>query len=134
MRQPAAKQGDQIVATDTHFAMFPAPSGEVAAPVPHPFNGIIRANVSGNVNIMGAPAATAKSVASDDTHLRIPPGASRFQKPPANEGQVNEHSGSSTVFINQQRAVRHGDAADTCNDLSEPPLGKVVASGTVLIG
>ena len=96
MRQPAAKQGDQIVASDTHIAMFPAGTAEVATPVPHPFNGVIRGDVSANVNIMGKPAATARSLASDDAHPLIPPGATRFQKPPANQAKLTKGAGSSS--------------------------------------
>ena len=36
MGQPAAKQGDQIVATDTHIVLVPSPGGPVPTPLPHP--------------------------------------------------------------------------------------------------
>src|SRR5438093_7894000 len=61
MGQPAAKKGDQIVATDTHIVMIPAPSGAVPTPLPHPFAGIIDGGLSSDVNIMGMPAATVDS-------------------------------------------------------------------------
>ena len=42
MGMPAAKRGDQVVATDTHIVMVPAPSGPpVPTPLPHPFVGVI---------------------------------------------------------------------------------------------
>ena len=38
MGQPAAKQGDHIIATDTHIVLVPAPPGPpVPTPLPHPF-------------------------------------------------------------------------------------------------
>jgi len=41
MGQPAAKQGDQVVATDVHIVLIPSPGGPVPTPLPHPFVGII---------------------------------------------------------------------------------------------
>ena len=47
MGQPAAKLGDQIVATDIHIILIPAALGvPVPTPLPNPFNGIITGNVS----------------------------------------------------------------------------------------
>lgn len=79
MAQPAAKQGDSIVATDTHIIMIPSPGGPVPTPLPHPFTGIIDGNLSADVNIMGTPAATADSTASN-TPPHIPQGGA-FSKP-----------------------------------------------------
>jgi uncharacterized Zn-binding protein involved in type VI secretion len=130
MGQPAAKQGDQIVATDTHIIMVPSPGGPVPTPVPHPFNGIIQGNLSPNVKIMGRPAATVGSIAMN-TPPHIPQGGP-FQLPPTNRGQVT--LGSNRVLINGQPAARNGDTAMTCNDPVDLPVGKVVAAGTVMIG
>jgi uncharacterized Zn-binding protein involved in type VI secretion len=117
MGQPAAKQGDQITAMDTHQV------GNV--PTPMPFNGILQTGLSTNVNIMGLPAATVGSGA-----VNTPPHA-----PPvvaSNTGTVLTGSGS--VFINGKRAARSGDTAQTCNESGPLPIGQVVASGTVNIG
>ena len=38
MGQPAAKQGDQVMATDTHIVMIPSPGGPVPTPLPHPLS------------------------------------------------------------------------------------------------
>jgi uncharacterized Zn-binding protein involved in type VI secretion len=51
MGQPAAKQGDQINAVDTHIVMVPSPGGPVPTPLPHPFSGIISGNLSSDVKI-----------------------------------------------------------------------------------
>jgi uncharacterized Zn-binding protein involved in type VI secretion len=42
--------------------------------------------------------------------------------------------GSGSVFIDEKAAVRLGDVAETCNDPSDLPIGKVIASGTVFAG
>jgi len=102
----------------------------VPTPLPHPFVGIISGNLSSNVQIMGAPAATQGSTA-DNAPPHIPQGGP-FQKPPTNKGQIM--SGSATVFINNKPAARSGDPALTCNDPADMPVGTVVAVGTVLIG
>jgi uncharacterized Zn-binding protein involved in type VI secretion len=131
MGQPAAKHGDQIVATDTHIVMVPG-TPPVPQPLPHPFTGIINGNVSGNVNIMGRPAATVGSTADNTPpHIPTPPGTA-FQKPPANQATIQ--LGSPTVKINGKKAARHGDTATTCNDPADQPNGQVIAAGTVFIG
>ena len=130
MGQPAAKQGDQILATDTHIIMIPSPGGPVPTPLPHPFVGIINGSLSSNVKIMGMPAATMNSTATN-TPPHIPQGGP-FQKPPSNRGTIM--MGSTTVFINNKPAARNGDTAMTCNDPADLPVGKVVAVGTVMIG
>ncbi len=130
MGQPAAKQGDKIMATDTHIIMVPSPGGPVPTPLPHPFNGVIDGNLSQNVKIMGRPAATVGSTATN-LPPHIPQGGP-FQKPPTNRGQIIV--GSPTVFINGKMAARNGDKAMTCNDPVDLPVGTVMAVGTVFIG
>jgi uncharacterized Zn-binding protein involved in type VI secretion len=133
MGQPAAKQGDQIVATDTHIVMVPAPPGPpVPTPLPHPFAGIISGELSSDVKIMGLPAATAGSTADNTPpHIPTPPGTT-FQKPPTSKATIQ--IGSATVKINGKMSARNGDTAMTCNDPADLPAGKVIAGGTVLIG
>jgi len=129
--QPAAKQGDQVVAVDTHIVMVPSP-GPVPTPLPHPFAGIISGGLSGDVKIMGMAAATVDSTADNTPpHIPTPPGTS-FQKPPSNKATIK--MGSATVKINGKAAARNGDTAETCNDPSDLPAGTVVAVGTVMIG
>lgn len=132
MGQPAAKQGDQIVATDTHIVMVPSAPSPVPRPLLHPFTGIINDGLSADVNIMGMPAATVDSTADNaPPHIPTPPGTT-FQKPPANKATIQ--SGSPTVKINGKMAARNGDTAMTCNDPDDLPVGQVVAVGTVIIG
>jgi uncharacterized Zn-binding protein involved in type VI secretion len=133
MGQPAAKQGDQVIAVDTHIVMVPSPGGPpVPTPLLHPFAGIISGNLSSDVNIMGRPAATVDSTADNTPpHLPTPPGTA-FQKPPSNKAGIK--MGSTTVRINGKMAARHGDMAVTCNDPADLPAGTVIAVGTVFIG
>ncbi len=131
MGQPAAKQGDQVTAVDTHIILIPAPPGPpVPTPLPHPFNGIINGNLSSDVMIENRPAATVNSIAQN-TPPHIPQGGP-FQVPPSNQGTII--MGSGTVFINGKPAARAGDTAKTCNDPTDLPKGTVIATSTVLIG
>ncbi|HKE97540.1 MAG TPA: PAAR domain-containing protein [Actinomycetes bacterium] len=131
MGQPAAKQGDRIVAVDTHIVMVQTGPTQTPTPLPHPFAGMISGGLSTNVKIMGKPAAVVGSTA-DNTPSHIPNGVS-FQKQPSNKGTIQV--GSQTVMINNKPAARTGDTAMTCNDPSDAPVGKVVvAASTVMIG
>jgi uncharacterized Zn-binding protein involved in type VI secretion len=133
MGQPAAKKGDQVVGVDTHIVMVPAPPGPpVPTPLPHPFAGMLDGGLSQDVKIMGQPAATVGSTASNQPpHMPTPPG-NAFQKGPGNKATIK--LGSTTVKINGKAAARAGDIADTCNDPADLPVGTVIAAGTVMIG
>jgi uncharacterized Zn-binding protein involved in type VI secretion len=129
MGQPAAKQGDRIVAVDTHIVTV---RETPPTPLPHPFSGILGGSLSANVRIMGRPAATVGSTADNrPPHSPTPPGMG-FQKPPANKGTVQ--AGSPTVRINGKPAARNGDRALTCNDPVDLLAGTIVAAGNVSIG
>ncbi len=131
MGQPAAKQGDKVMANDIHIIMIPAPPGPpVPTPLPHPFMGILQQGLSTDVKIQGMPAATVNSIAMN-MPPHIPQGGP-FQKPPSNQGKIM--MGSTTVFINKKPAARAGDTVMTCNDPADMPVGKVIAVSTVLIG
>jgi uncharacterized Zn-binding protein involved in type VI secretion len=128
MGVPAAKQGDQITAVDMHMIQPPPPAPPVLIPLP--FSGIVNGGLSTSVNIMGMPAATVNSTASN-TPPHVPVGGT-FVKPPSNKATIL--TGSATVFINGNPAARNGDTATTCNDPADLPVGTLVAVGTVMIG
>jgi uncharacterized Zn-binding protein involved in type VI secretion len=129
MGQPAAKQGDQVVAVDTHIVIVP---GGPPTPLPHPFAGVLSGRLSGDVKISGVAAATVSSIADNTPpHVPAPPGTG-FQRPPTNKATVQQ--GSPTVMINGKPAARNGDKCLTCNDPVDLAAGTVVAAGTVLIG
>src|SRR5262249_10557144 len=96
MGQPVAKQGDTVVATDTHIILVPSPGGPVPTPIPHPFNGMLDSSLSTNVMVMGMPAATLGSIAHN-LPPHIPIGGS-FSKPPTNMAQII--TGSPSVMVN----------------------------------
>jgi len=128
MGQLAAKQGDKVTATDQHLIQPPGTSPPVSTPLP--FAGIIDGGLSTNVNIMGLPAATKDSTATNiPAHMPV---GGTFVNPPTNKATIIK--GSATVSINGKPAARSGDAANTCNDPSDQPVGSVVAAGTVSIG
>lgn len=130
MGMPAAKQGDRVMATDTHIVMIPSPGGPVPTPLPHPFAGVIDGALATKVNIQGKPAAVVGSTATN-TPAHVPQGGS-FQKPPSDKATIQ--NGSATVRIEGKAAARNGDPALTCNDPADLPAGTVVAAGTVSIG
>src|SRR5687768_14756575 len=127
MGQPAAKQGDEITAKDFHDIQ--PPSGGPVKTM-HPFSGVIDDRLSSNVKIMGKPAATKASTATNSPAHK--PIGGTFVKPPANKATIL--SGSPTVNINGKPAARNGDPAQTCNDPVDAPVGTVVAGGTVFVG
>jgi uncharacterized Zn-binding protein involved in type VI secretion len=126
----AAKQGDKVVAVDTHIIMVPSPGGPVPTPMPMPFNGTLSGALSGNVLIENRAAATKTSTATN-APAHVPAGGP-FQRPPSNKATIQ--TGSSNVLINNKQAARTGDPALTCNDPADAPNGSVIGSGTVLVG
>jgi uncharacterized Zn-binding protein involved in type VI secretion len=131
MGQPAARQGDQVVAVDIHIVLVPG-APPAAVPLPHPFSGLLSGGLSTDVKIMGKPAAVVGSTADNTPpHLPTAPGTT-FQRPPANKATVQ--MGSQTVKVNGKPLARIGDKAMTCNDPSDLPVGTVIALGTVMIG
>jgi uncharacterized Zn-binding protein involved in type VI secretion len=129
MGRPAAAQGDQVTAADTHLVIVPS-GPPVAQPLP--FSGALTEGLSPDVRIQGRAAAVVGSAATNQPpHLPIAPGTA-FSRPPANRATVQ--SGSPTVRINGKPAARAGDPAMTCNDPADLPVGTVVAAGPVRLG
>jgi uncharacterized Zn-binding protein involved in type VI secretion len=130
MGQPAAKQGDQVMATDIHIVMIPSPGGPIPTPLPHPFAGMLDGSLATDVLIDGKPAAVQGSTATN-TPSHVPQGGP-FQAPPSNRATIQ--MGSATVTIGGKAAARNGDIALTCNDPADLPAGTVVAVSQVTIG
>ncbi len=130
MAAPAAKQGDTVVAVDTHVIMIPSPGGPVPTPTPMPFNGMLSGGLASSVLIENKPAAVKGSTA-DNTPAHIPAGGP-FQKPPSNQATVK--SGSGKVLLENKQAARAGDPATTCNDPQDTPGGTLIAVSKVLLG
>ena len=133
MGQPAATQGSQVVAVDTHIVMVPTAGGPVPTPLPHSFNGMMDGGLIATVKVAGKPTAVLGSTATNTpAHIPTPPGVS-FQSPPQNKATVQ--MGSGTVKIGGKAAARNLDAAVTCDDVAPTaPKGQIIAAGTVTIG
>jgi uncharacterized Zn-binding protein involved in type VI secretion len=127
MGNPAAKQGDSIMAVDMHQIQPPTGSPVM---IPLPFSGKLDGGLSQDVYIMGLPAATVDSTANN-MPPHIPTGGS-FVSPPDNKATIA--NGSASVNIGGKAAARSGDKADTCNDDGQPQGGTVIAGGSVFIG
>jgi uncharacterized Zn-binding protein involved in type VI secretion len=136
MGQPAAKKGDIIEGNDMHLTNPPPPSTAPPQSLTYKFSGKIDGKLSPDVIVMGQPAATVDSTATNnpthETQLQEQIPGATFTNPISNKGTIK--SGSSTVRINGKAAARNGDISETCNDPVDLPIGKVVASGTVMIG
>jgi uncharacterized Zn-binding protein involved in type VI secretion len=128
--KPAAKQGDKVVAVDTHIIMIPSPGGPVPTPMPMPFNGPLSGSLSADVMIEDMAAATVGSTAQN-APPHVPQGGP-FQKPPSNQATVQ--MGTPKVLVNDKQAARLGDTAMTCNDPADAPQGKIIAACKVLVG
>src|SRR6185295_8647369 len=99
--KPAAKQGDKVVAIDTHIVMIPSPGGPVPTPMPMPFNGSLSSDLSKDVKIEDKAAAVVGSGA-DNSPTHVPQGGP-FQKPPSNKAKVQ--MGANKVLINDKPAA-----------------------------
>jgi uncharacterized Zn-binding protein involved in type VI secretion len=132
MPQPAARENDPVVGTDTHIVMVPSPGGPVPTPTPLPFAGKLASKLSDDVLINGFKAATQDSIA-DNSPEHIPPPSTTFQTPPKNKGKVT--LGSTTVLVNGKPLARVGDPVETCNDPADAPTSQIAAGSTnVLVG
>ena len=132
MPQPAARQNDPVVGTDTHILMVPSPGGPVPTPTPLPYSGQLMSALSTDVYINGLPAATKDSVSQMiPPHIAPPP--TTFQKPPSNQGTV--FMASTTVLVNGKGLARVGDQVKTCNDPADLPVSAIAAgSPDVIVG
>lgn len=132
MGAPIAKEGDSVVAVDTHIVMVPTAGGPVPTPLPHPFSGKLDGALSSSVKVGGKAVATIDSTATNQpAHIATPPGTS-FQSPPADQGKVI--LGSATVKVGGKGVARVGDTVETCNDPVDAPVGAIVGGGTVMVG
>lgn len=144
MGEPAAKKDDKIVTDGTSKVWVQPPGTPPPAPkdVTFDYEGPIDNIFSSNVYIMGKPAATVGSTATNS----IPP---NIQSKVTSVGTVINivnntatiTTGSSTVYINGKKAVRNEDKAKTWNYPS-PSAGSenelenanVKATGSVYMG
>lgn len=126
--KPVAKFQDHVVAVDTHLVV--PEGGGKPEPVPLPFDGLLVAALSPDVLAENRAVALVGSIAKQTPGHVVAPKS--FAEPPSNQATVVV--GSPTVLANSRPLARASDAAVTCNDPADLPIGKVVAGGTVLSG
>jgi uncharacterized Zn-binding protein involved in type VI secretion len=126
MSPAAARKEDTIAATDTHIVV----TADGPIPIQISFTGVIETNTSNSVYIEGYAAATTGSTAVN-TPPHIPPAGSTFQRPPHNQGKIEQ--GSPSVFIGGSPAARSGDPVSTCNDPFDLPAGTVASGSTTVM-
>ena len=128
MGQPAAKDGDKVVATDLHTVITPGPS---SALLPHLFSGSLDGELAASVKVDGKQAAVSESTCRNSPgHVPTPPGTS-FVNAPSNSGTVK--GGSGTVRICGKPAARANDMAQTCSE-SPGADGQIVGTSSVKVG
>jgi uncharacterized Zn-binding protein involved in type VI secretion len=134
MGQPAAKKGDQVVATDTHIVMVPAPPAPpVPTPLPHPFTGLVldpmgaamNAAMGGGVVLVNGLFVTncGTGVMNIPPHLPVP-GPFAKGKP---ENDAELWFGALNVSMGGSLAVRLGEIALSCSDPVRMPTSVVIA-------
>lgn len=126
--KPVAKFQDHVVAVDTHLVI--PEGGSKPEPIPLPFDGQLVEGLSPDVLAENRAVALVGSVARQAPGHVVAPKS--FAKPPSNQATVVV--GSPTVLANSCPLARASDAALTCNDPADLPIGTVVAGGTVLSG
>ena len=128
MSEPIATQGDHVIGTDTHL-VIPEGGGTPVATV-LPFDGLLAQALSADVLSEGRVVALVGSIAEQAPGHIVSPKS--FAQPPSNRATVV--LGASTVLVNDKPVARNGSVAETCNDPVDLPVGKVLSSGTVLVG
>ena len=128
--KPAASEGSEVVGVDVHVVLVPSPGGPVPTPTPMAFSGKLADGLCDEVAVDDKRIAVLGSGAHNSPGHVAPNGT--FQRPPANHGKVS--GGSATVFAGNRPVARAGDPATTCNDPSDAPKARLVASGTVFVG
>ena len=116
-----AKQFDIIMGVDTHIILIPTPGGPVPTPIPHPFVGIVFDPpefvpiIGATILVNGIPRGQAGTkVKNAVPHIPI---GGPFQKPPANEGEIQ--MGSITILADFQPCSFSGLPAYTCQDVGK---------------
>lgn len=128
-KKQIAVEGDKVVGFDTHIMVVPAGTSTANVPLPHPFIGQMKDQLSNNVKIGNKQCATKGSVAkhNDSMHMQLP-GTIKFQKNPSKDGKVTNGT-SSKVKINGKEAAVIGSQVTTCNDMGMQNNSTIVSIG-----
>ncbi len=124
-----AKEDDKVMGFDVHIMVVPSGNGTANVPLPHPFIGKLKDDLSKDVKLKDKKAATKDSVAKhdDSMHLQLP-GTIKFQNNPKKEGKVTGGT-SSKVKINGKEAAVIGSQVSTCNDVGAQNNSTIIAMG-----
>ena len=124
-----AVQDDKVIGFDVHIMVVPSGNGTTTVPLPHPFIGKLKDELSKDVKIKDKKCATKDSVAKhdDSMHMQLP-GTIKFQNNPKKEGKVTGGT-SSKVKINGKEAAVIGSQVSTCNDVGAQNNSTIIAMG-----
>ena len=128
-----AHENMKVMGFDIHQMEIPAGISTAVVPLPHPFIGKLKENLSQDVRIGDRNAAYKGSIAKHDSavHMQLP-GTIRFINPPSNKGEVTGAT-AGKVRINGKEAAVVGSTVTTCNDIGVKDNSRIMAPGTMMV-
>ena len=128
-----AHENMKVMGFDIHQMEIPAGISTAVVPLPHPFIGKLKENLSQDVRIGDRNAAYKGSIAKHDSavHMQLP-GTIRFINPPSNKGEVTGAT-AGKVRINGKEAAVVGSTVTTCNDIGVKDNSRIMAPMTMMV-
>ena len=128
-----AHENMNVMGFDIHHMEIPAGISTAVVPLPHPFIGKLKENLSQDVRIGDRNAAYKGSIAKHDSavHMQLP-GTIRFINPPSNKGEVTGAT-AGKVRINGKEAAVVGSTVTTCNDIGVKDNSRIMAPMTMMV-
>jgi len=128
-----AHENMNVMGFDIHHMEIPAGISTAVVPLPHPFIGKLKENLSQDVRIGDRNAAYKGSIAKHDSavHMQLP-GTIRFIKVPDNKGEVTGAT-AGKVRINGKEAAVVGSTVTTCNDIGVKDNSRIMAPMTMMM-
>ena len=128
-----AHENMKVMGFDIHQMEIPAGISTAVVPLPHPFIGKLKDNLSQDVRIGDRNAAYKGSIAKHDSavHMQLP-GTIRFINPPDNKGEVTGAT-AGKVRINGKEAAVVGSTVTTCNDIGVKDNSRIMAPMTMMV-
>ena len=127
-----AHENMRVMGFDIHQMEIPAGINTAVVPLPHPFIGKLKENLSQDVRIGDRNAAYKGSIAKHDSlvHMQLP-GTIRFINAPSKKGEVTGGT-AGKVRINGKEAAVVGSTVTTCNDIGARDNSKIMAPMTMM--
>ena len=128
-----AHENMKVMGFDIHQMEIPAGISTAVVPLPHPFIGKLKDNLSQDVRIGDRNAAYKGSIAKHDSavHMQLP-GTIRFINPPSNKGEVTGAT-AGKGRINGKEAAVVGSTVTTCNDIGVKDNSRIMAPMTMMV-